>query len=169
MQYSNECKFANSYTRAYILGMDSSPLAIASRLNEAMQTARPPIKAQSDLSDKSGVPQPTISRILKGKGKKGPETDTLKKLAAACGVNFNWLNEGIGAKCISQIIAPLELQKNNFLFQENEHRPIEPSQLAELIFIFFELPEKGRDVMMRAAKSTKRRFLYQVNSDQHQQ
>lgn len=52
------------------------------------------ISSQSALARASGVPQATISRILKGDSKKGPETDTLKKLAAACNVSFDWLNEG---------------------------------------------------------------------------
>lgn len=53
---------------------------------------------QSALSRASGVPQPTINRILKGGGKRGPETETVKKLAAACRVNFVWLMEGKGHK-----------------------------------------------------------------------
>lgn len=67
---------------------------ISARLDMAMDLAR--IKSQSELSRRSEVPQATISRILKGGGKRGPESATLKKLADACGVNFEWLNEGIG-------------------------------------------------------------------------
>lgn len=52
--------------------------------------------SQSALARASGVPQPTINRILKGGGRRGPESDTLKKLAAACNVRFEWLNEGRG-------------------------------------------------------------------------
>lgn len=50
--------------------------------------------SQSELSRRSGVPQPTIARILKGGGPKGPETDTLMKLAHALGVEFMWLQSG---------------------------------------------------------------------------
>lgn len=50
---------------------------------------------QSALSRASGVPQPTINRILNGVGKKGPEAHTLVQLAAACNVTFDWLHEGI--------------------------------------------------------------------------
>ena len=57
-----------------------------------MKAAR--IKSQSELARISGVPQATISRILKGVGAKGPETETIKKLARACKVSFSWLNEG---------------------------------------------------------------------------
>ncbi len=67
-------------------------MTIAKRLNQAMIAAR--FESQKELSDKSGVPQPTICRILKGTGARGPETETLKKLARACNVTFEWLNEG---------------------------------------------------------------------------
>jgi transcriptional regulator with XRE-family HTH domain len=66
---------------------------VGDRLDKVMREAG--IKSQSALSAKSGVPQPTIARILKGQGKSEPETATIKKLAAACGVSFNWLNEGV--------------------------------------------------------------------------
>lgn len=68
---------------------------IATRLDEAMRAAG--FDSQSALSRASGVPQPTIARILKGTGKSGPETDTLAKLAQACNVSFRWLHEGAGA------------------------------------------------------------------------
>jgi phage repressor protein C with HTH and peptisase S24 domain len=61
---------------------------------EAMHAAG--IESQSALSRASGVPQPTINRILKDIGKKGPESQTLLALAQACNVNFQWLHEGTG-------------------------------------------------------------------------
>nr|WP_049831510.1 helix-turn-helix transcriptional regulator [Janthinobacterium sp. Marseille] len=67
-------------------------MTIGNRLDQAMKAAR--IKSQSELARISGVPQATISRILKGVGSKGPETETVKKLAKACRVSFSWLNEG---------------------------------------------------------------------------
>ena len=72
--------------------MYSRRMNIGDRLDQAMKTAR--ITSQSELSRISGVPQATISRILKGTGAKGPETETVKKLARACKVSFSWLNEG---------------------------------------------------------------------------
>jgi len=56
--------------------------------------SRAGIKNQSELARRSGVPQPTINRILKGVGRHGPATATLKKLAVACGVPFQWLVDG---------------------------------------------------------------------------
>jgi phage repressor protein C with HTH and peptisase S24 domain len=67
---------------------------IAKRLDEAMKFAE--ITSQSALARASDVPQPTINRILKGVGKKGPEAHTLVQLARACNVNFDWLHEGKG-------------------------------------------------------------------------
>ena len=54
-------------------------MTIGTRLDKAMRDAR--IPSQQALAQASGVPQPTISRILKNGGKKGPETATLVKLA----------------------------------------------------------------------------------------
>lgn len=73
--------------------MYSLCMTIGNRLDQAMKAAR--IKSQSELARISGVPQATISRILKGVGSKGPETETVKKLAKACRVTFSWLNEGV--------------------------------------------------------------------------
>lgn len=67
---------------------------IANRLDTAMKEAG--FVSQSALARASGVPQPTINRILNGVGKKGPEAHTLVQLAAACNVNFEWLHEGRG-------------------------------------------------------------------------
>lgn len=80
-----------AYTHTHTSDMD-----IASRLDEAMKAAR--IPSQSALSRASGIPQPTINRILKGVGAKGPEAHTLVKLAAACNVSFDWLHEGKGRR-----------------------------------------------------------------------
>lgn len=68
---------------------------IAQRLAQAMQEAG--IPSQSALARASGVPQPTINRILKGAGTKGPETNTLVKLASACNVALSWLQGGEAA------------------------------------------------------------------------
>lgn len=74
-------------------------MTIADRLNEAMMggDGREPV-SQSALFRRSGVPQPTIARILKGKGKSGPETATLVALAQALGVEFLWLQQGTEPK-----------------------------------------------------------------------
>lgn len=91
MQCTNELIFASPYTWMY-----SPRMNIGDRLDKAMAHAK--FKSQKALERASEVPQATISRILKkGGGKKGPETETIKKLAVACGVSFEWLNEGIGA------------------------------------------------------------------------
>ncbi|WP_377701192.1 XRE family transcriptional regulator [Pseudoduganella sp. UC29_71] len=69
---------------------------ISSRLESAMKAAG--YESQSALARASGVPQPTINRILNGVGKKGPEAHTLVQLAAALNVTFEWLHEGIGQR-----------------------------------------------------------------------
>lgn len=68
---------------------------IGRRLDEAMRARG--VESQSALSRASGVPQPTINRILKGGGVKGPESATVRKLADALTVSFLWLYEGRGS------------------------------------------------------------------------
>jgi phage repressor protein C with HTH and peptisase S24 domain len=67
-------------------------MTISLRLRTAMNSAG--IPSQSALARLSGVPQPTINRILHRTGRHGPATDTLGKLAVACGVSFQWLANG---------------------------------------------------------------------------
>lgn len=62
--------------------------------------------SQSALARASGVPQPTIARILKGGGKRGPETQTIAKLAAACNVTFDWLLSGGGGMAHNAVNEP---------------------------------------------------------------
>lgn len=64
-------------------------MVISVRLQKAMNMAG--FGTQAALAEASGVPQPTINRILKGVGKRGPETSTVMRLAVACGVPFDWL------------------------------------------------------------------------------
>src|SRR5258706_11602318 len=89
MQYANGLNFDIAYARMY-----SPRMTIGDRLDKAMKDAK--IASQSALAGASGVPQGTISRILKGGGKRGPESDTVRRLAEACNVRFDWLNEGMG-------------------------------------------------------------------------
>lgn len=69
-------------------------MTISDRLTQAMEEAG--FQSQSALSRASGVPQPTINRILNRSGTRGPEAATLAALAAACKVAFEWLHEGTG-------------------------------------------------------------------------
>jgi transcriptional regulator with XRE-family HTH domain len=75
-------------------------MTIATRLDKAMHDAK--IRSQAELSRRSRVPQPTINRILKGQGKKGPETATLVALANALGVEVKWLQQGVGPQSENQ-------------------------------------------------------------------
>ncbi len=79
---------SSSYTPAYIHGMN-----ISDRLDLLMKLRN--IGSQSALARSSGVPQPTINRILKGTTS-SPDVPTLQKLATALESNVNWLAEGLG-------------------------------------------------------------------------
>jgi phage repressor protein C with HTH and peptisase S24 domain len=67
-------------------------MTISLRLKTAMDSAG--IASQSELARQSGIPQPTIYRMLHRPGKRGPATDTLRRLAMTCGVSFQWLADG---------------------------------------------------------------------------
>lgn len=105
---------------------------IGSRLDQAMKAAR--IKSQSELSRLSGVPQATISRILKDAGAKGPETETIKKLARACKVSFMWLNEG---------------EHNDISATESTFRFPLDERIAHALQIMQQVPEYKLDQIVR--------------------
>jgi phage repressor protein C with HTH and peptisase S24 domain len=87
----------NMNSSAYLYSITySSGMTIGIRLQEAMHRAD--IKSQSELARRSGVPQPTINRVLNRGGRHGPAMETLKRLAAACGVPLQWLADGTGAE-----------------------------------------------------------------------
>ena len=105
--------------------MYSPGMTIPLRLQEAMNRAG--IKSQSELARRSDVPQPTINRILKGVGRQGPATETLKKLAAACEVPFQWLGDGTGAQSRAggqqeAVFAMPEPDIDNLFIVGNMHR-----------------------------------------------
>jgi len=72
---------------------------ISERVLEAMKDAGFP--SQTALSRVSGVPQPTINRII-NKVAGTPEVSTLQKLATACDVNLQWLLDGTGPKFVRE-------------------------------------------------------------------
>lgn len=115
---------------------------IGGRLDRAMKGAK--IESQAELARRSGVPQPTISRILKDPGKKGPETETLRKLANACGVRFEWLNEGTGESGLGQ--AQGQSQEQSSLVDE----------ILEIAALYREASDRERAMIMNAARLVRR-------------
>jgi transcriptional regulator with XRE-family HTH domain len=97
MQYPLEYKIVDAYTRPDNCRMNIQN--IAGRLDAAMQARK--VKTQTRLAKLSGIPQPTIARILKGGGRQGPETETLRSLANALQVHLRWLQEGLGPMDLS--------------------------------------------------------------------
>ncbi|MGI4856739.1 MAG: helix-turn-helix domain-containing protein [Janthinobacterium lividum] len=79
-----------TYTFPYIREMN-----ISTRLKQAMSDRR--VSSQSALARSSGVPQPTINRILTGKSA-NPDSHTLARLAVALSVSSEWLLTGRGDK-----------------------------------------------------------------------
>lgn len=135
--------------------MDTNTIGF--RLDEAMQDAR--IESQAQLARLSGVPQPTINRILKNQGKKGPESATLIALADACGVELLWLQQGRGPKKV-------EAQANKGKEDSPDERAklrvvdIVPSQKlqwitdreAELLSEFRACDEPQKKILLAAAR-----------------
>ncbi|MFZ3286594.1 MAG: helix-turn-helix transcriptional regulator [Telluria sp.] len=131
-------------------------MSISNRLDEAMKAAK--FESQSALSRASGVPQPTINRILKGPTKKGPETDTLMKLAAACNVTLDWLREGKGPRSRARDSLAEQMQEYEI------RATAEPKFLrhwlneeeAEFLAQYRSLTEKSRRLLRVAATGMKR-------------
>lgn len=134
----------NPYTRVDNHVMNLS--TVSSRLDEAMTNCG---FSQSSLARASGVPQPTINRILKGPNKRGPETETLRKLATACNVSFDWLNEGIGAPSrigsskAQQVVVttPVQAVQESWLQRVNADE-------AQLLELYRSLSKTKRDAAM---------------------
>lgn len=102
------------YSNAYIRAMN-----IATRLDEAMKIKG--FDSQSALARASGVPQPTINRILKGVTP-NPDLQNVKKLATALLVNVEWLTDGVGPGPDAPKSAhktPLSADKGNVTVWEN--------------------------------------------------
>jgi transcriptional regulator with XRE-family HTH domain len=76
---------------------------IGDRLDELMQshTTYGRRGGQSALARATGVPQPTINRILSNKSI--PESETARKLALAFGVSITWLLSGEGPQYIKDL------------------------------------------------------------------
>lgn len=139
MQYENGCIFVNNYPRMY-----SSAMTIGERLDKAMKLRG--FKSQQALAKESGVPQATISRILSNSGTKGPETETLRKLAHACRVTFESLvKQGDGD--FKLLPPPLTLIKT-------------PDDLADEILKIAELYRwstlKARELLMDSAQDAEK-------------
>jgi transcriptional regulator with XRE-family HTH domain len=144
MQYANGSFFDIAYAQLY-----SRRMTIGDRLDQAMKRAK--IESQSELARKSQVPQATISRILKGRGKKGPETETLKKLAAACSVRFEWLNEGVGKPerpRADQAEAPPAANDDN----------VTADELLEVLNVFKNADPVDREILRHAIKTAAKRI-----------
>lgn len=82
-------KLLGAYTSTYIPQMTNT---IADRLDHLMKLRG--VRSQSELARRSGVPQATISRTLKGGSV--PELETIKKLAEALSSTSAWVADGIG-------------------------------------------------------------------------
>jgi transcriptional regulator with XRE-family HTH domain len=128
-----------------------------------MREAR--IPSQNALAKASGVPQATISRILKGNGKKGPETETVRKLAAAVNVSFEWLNEGSGPKQrnahktadvhpLPAVSAAANEPKSNLV---DPGAPLNADALVELLALYQLSTERGRNFILESARVADKR------------
>lgn len=73
----------------------STEKAAAEHQNQRLSSVRfwPKVRC-----DEGQDPAGSINRILSGITPRGPETETVRKLAQTCGVSFIWLNEGIGPR-----------------------------------------------------------------------
>lgn len=115
---------------------DNQCMNLATNLDEAMRDRG--YKSQSALARDSGVPQPTINRILKGITLT-PDLVTLQKLAATLDVDVEWLTHraGVGPNSSKRVRKGLLSQDVNRLVEriiELEHR--QPEMAAKLVSLF---------------------------------
>jgi len=124
------------------------------RLDKAMQDAR--IKSQAELARRSGIPQPTVNRILNGEGKKGPETATLVALANATGVEFLWLLEGRGPQNSGGPAEPGDGTSPQLQIAKRPAPTLQwiTDQEAELLNEFRATKEAGKKFILDAARGT---------------
>lgn len=90
---------------AYSLTHSLAMKKVGDRLKELLH-AHPNYgeRGQSKLSRDTGVPQPTISRILRGGSV--PEMETLAALAIPFGVTCEWLLTERGPKFVAELYTP---------------------------------------------------------------
>ncbi len=142
-----------AYTAAYSESMSN----ISSRLDEAMETARPRMRTQSDLAFKAGVSQPTVNRILKGAGKHMPGRATIKKLADACGVNVEWLEDGSGPKL------------KNHQDTNNDKRGLRDEEILEIMDATIRANDAERNAILASVRAVVRmRQLSRYESRGHE-
>ena len=127
-------------------------MTISNRLDAAMKMAK--IPSQNALARASGVPQPTINRILKGSGKNGPETETIRKLAIACNVSFEWLNEAIGDPIRSK-----SLVGDKETATTNEDASATIDEIFDLLNSYRLASPSDRSMILKSAKLAARRVL----------
>lgn len=65
-------------------------LDLAKQIDQAMRDWKPKRLSQAELARLSGVPQPTISRTLKGDSI--PETETLLRISKVLKINFSGID-----------------------------------------------------------------------------
>ncbi|HQR84604.1 MAG TPA: helix-turn-helix transcriptional regulator [Polynucleobacter sp.] len=68
----------------------SPEMDLAKQIDQAMRDWKPKRLSQAELARLSGVPQPTISRTLKGDSI--PETDTLLRISKVLRISFSGLD-----------------------------------------------------------------------------
>ena len=106
-----------------IHGRIVQPMNIAEQIDQAMKAFRPKPMSQSELARRSGVPQATISRTLKGLSV--PETETLTKLGEAPDLLglvplISWVQAGNWENVIDNL-AVIEGERIETTYRAKEH------------------------------------------------
>lgn len=104
--------------------------------------------SQAELAKKSGVPQPTISRTLKGVSQ--PETATLRKLAKFLGATIGGVS---GDPAPPSYATPGKVTD----FRCREEPSLDPP-LAELLTIAQSLSKEGRYVLLGLARGLAKEY-----------
>ena len=94
---------------------------IASRIDQAMKIAG--IKSQADLARKAGLPESTVTRVLKIGG--NPSINTVAALSRTLRVSMDWIVDGNESKIdnVPDLLAYVSLEEMRVITRMREATP----------------------------------------------
>jgi transcriptional regulator with XRE-family HTH domain len=114
---------------------------------------------QSALARATGVPQPTINRILSNKSV--PESETARKLAGAFGVSITWLLSGEGPKFVRDLEEATVAQATTAYPDVSVTEKMDVEEMISIIKGLEKSGERGQ-LILRSIKG----FLYLLTNSQ---
>lgn len=121
---------------------------LAQQIDQAMKEWKPKKLSQAELARLSGVPQPTISRTLKGESI--PETETLLKISRVLKIAFKGLDFDVEPHHFMQKDEDRLIQDYRLLTDFNKGRLVEKAD--ELLKSQAKSKPKGNPITKKVSK-----------------